>query len=717
VTCDGAIKVTIYSCRACAEHLFGFILFSRRLLARKTKEAQVIVLGLSGNLSREDIDLAPNMTRQFLHDSAACLIRNGELVAAAEEERFNRIKKTTKFPINAIRACLTIAGVSPREIDAVGHYFWESTVDRMLTSLYLSHTEMPMRGSREIITGYLNDGLGFDLPNDRLLYVEHHISHAMSCFIRSGMEEALVVVMDSASETNSTTIYSGRHGQLEPLGAYNRRKSLGQFYEAGIRLLGYDFGDEYKVMGLAPYGNVDTYRDLFDSMCTLKDNGDFELRPEFDVLLSHGVRPRRRGEKFNQLHKDLAAGLQHTLEKLALHVIGYWADYTGLRNLCFVGGVAHNSSLNGLILRSGKFQEVFIHPVAHDAGAAEGAALATANQLGAPPFKQPRMRSASLGLGLGTSAEIEKVLASWSDLIQYEQPADIVAAAAGLLADGAVLGWAHGPAEYGPRALGNRSILADARPSGNKERINSMVKKRESYRPFAPAVTAEAAETYFDIPETRANYDFMSFVVPVREERRAELGAVTHVDGSARLQIVGPGSNKRFYELVRKFGELTGTPVLLNTSFNNNAEPIVQTVQDVITCFLTTELDYLVIEDFLVRRRPSRSMAFDDLVVHFRPVTRLAQRIRITPAGAREVVHEIYLDYTAGPRTEISSTVFELLRPTNGLLTIRSLASSVQGGLSQDVRRELYALWQQRLFVLRPADSAFTAAGARQIVR
>ncbi len=603
----------------------------------------MLVLGISGNLSREDMDLAPLMSRGSFHDAAACLIRDGEVIAAAEEERFNRIKKTTKFPANAIRACLATAGVSPPEIDAVGHYFAEGAVDQFLTALYISNPNMPMLGSREIITGYLNADLGLDLPSERLLYIEHHISHAMSCFIRSGMEEALVVVMDAAGENNSTTIFRGRNGQLETLAGHARRDSLGIFYELGVRLLGYDLGDEYKVMGLAPYGNADRYREVFDSLYVLKEQGNFELRLQLGKFFANGIRPRRRGEEFTQQHKDLAAGLQRTLEKLAMHVLGYWADYTGIPNLCFVGGVAHNSTLNGLILQSGKFQEVFIHPAAHD----------------------------------------------------------IVEVTAGLLADGAVLGWAHGRSEYGPRALGNRSILADARPSGNKERINSMVKKREAFRPFAPVVTAEAAATYFEIPKTLASYEFMSFVVPVREERRAELGAVTHVDGSARLQIVEQGSNRRFYELVQKFGQLTGTPVLLNTSFNNNAEPIVQSVQDVMTCFLTTELDFLVVEDFLVRRRPGRSLAFDDLVVHFRPVTRLAKRIRITPAGSRDIVHELYLDYSDGPRAEISSAMFALMEATDGRRTVKSLADTV-GGLSQNLRRQLYALWQQRLFVLRP---------------
>jgi predicted NodU family carbamoyl transferase len=657
----------------------------------------MLVLGLSGQFSFEDEDMAPNIGGGFFHDAAACIIRDGELLAAIEEERFNRIKKTVKFPVNAIRACLSVAGVSPAEIGAVGHYFAEDHMDEWLTMVYTRNPQVPIRSSRDRIMNFLNGELDFNLAADRLVFAEHHVAHALSSFIRSGMKEALVVVMDARGESHSTTVYHGKNGQLESLATYGLDQSLGGFYHANIQLLGYGLGDEYKVMGLAPYGNPDTYRDMFTELYELKADGNFGMRR----FIASGFEPRRKGSEFTQAHMDFAASLQEALERIVLHVLGHWVDQTGLKNLCFVGGVAHNSTLNGLILRSRLFREVFVHPASHDAGAAEGAALATALQLGAPPFSQPRLRSASVGPDLGTVAAIEKELAGWSDLIEFEQPADIVEVAARLLADGAVLGWAQGQSEYGPRALGNRSILADARPSDNKQRINSMVKKREAYRPFAPVVTPEAAATYFDLPETRANYDFMSFVVNVRAERKAELGAVTHVDGSARIQVIDPLSNRRFYELVRRFGELTGTPVLLNTSFNNNAEPIVQTVQDALSCFLTTEIDALVVEDFLVRRRPGRSLAFDGLAPRFRPTTRLSKRIRMTRAGVREVTYEIRLDHPQGPEAQLSPALYALLESADGLRSVRSLAG--EAGVSEDTRRQLYGLWQQRFFTFRPA--------------
>jgi predicted NodU family carbamoyl transferase len=659
----------------------------------------MLVLGLSGAFGDEDVDLAPYMGNGFFHDAAACLIRDGELLAAVEEERFNRIKKTAKFPVNAIRACLATAGVAPAEIDAVGHFVTEEWFDELFKVVYVMNPEVPIRSSRELINGFLGGRLDFGLADDRLVYAEHHVAHAMSSFIRSGFKEALVVVMDGRGEKHSTTIFHGKNGTLESLATYGVAKSLGLFYETSIQLLGYGQGDEYKVMGLAPYGNPETYREKFRNMYELQADGDFMLRRG----VAGDFMPRRKGEGFTQTHKDFAAALQEALETIAMHVVRHWARQTGLANLCFVGGVAHNSTLNGLILRSRQFQEVFIHPVSHDAGAAEGAALTAALQLGAAPVSQPRMRSASVGPRLGTTAEIEKEIASWGDLLEYERLASTVDTVAQLLADGAVLGWAQGRSEYGPRALGNRSILADARPADNKQRINSMVKKREAYRPFAPVVTAEAAQAYFELPETRANYDFMSFVVNVRQDKKAELGAVTHVDGSARLQIIDSLSNPKFHQLVSRFGELTGTPVLLNTSFNNNAEPIVQTVQDALTCFLTTELDYLVIEDFLIRRRPGGSLALDGLAPRLRPVTRLVRRVRLTPAAGRSgFVNEIYLDHPGRPHAEITPAAYALLELADGVRPLRSLAEDA-GGLNDELRRELHALWQQRFFVLRPA--------------
>ncbi|MEV6446305.1 carbamoyltransferase C-terminal domain-containing protein [Amycolatopsis sp. NPDC051716] len=670
----------------------------------------MLILGLNGNFGTAAADLVPGMPDYYFHDAAACLIKDGKLVAAVEEERLNRIKKTTKFPVNAVRACLDVAKAAPSDIDAVGYYFDEEFTDHALNSWYLDHPRVPNRGSRQLIDDLLRAELDWAPAEDKLLYTPHHLSHAYSSFVRSGFDEALVVVLDARGEEDSGTIYRGHAGGLEPLSTYPIAQSLGTLYEAAIHLVGYRFGDEYKVMGLAPYGNPETYRELFKSLYTLGENGEYTLNPAAPeinmvgpVFFSSGFLPRRKGEELTQAHMDFAAGLQETLETIVLHVLGHWAKTAGLPKLCFTGGVAHNSTLNGLILKSGLFEEVFIHPSSHDAGAAEGAALAAGHRLGENPFGQPQLRCASLGPALGDSYGIEKTLKAWSALIDFERPADIVDTAADLLAKDAVLGWTHGGSEFGPRALGNRSIIADARPAENRHKINAMVKKREGYRPFAPVVTREAAGEYFDLPATTANYDFMSYVIDVREEHREHLGAITHVDGSARLQIVDPVSNRRFHDLVERFGAITGTPVLLNTSFNNNAEPIVQSVEDALTSFLTTDLDYLVVEDYLISRRPGGTRAFDDFVVGFRPVTRLARNVHRGAAGEREVVHEIFLDYATGPRAEVSPELFSLLEGTDGQKTLATLAQDSGVALSDEIREEIFALWHIRYFTLTPS--------------
>ncbi|GAA1959263.1 carbamoyltransferase family protein [Amycolatopsis minnesotensis] len=671
----------------------------------------MLVLGLNGNFSTRDEDLVPGMLEFFFHDASASLVRDGVLLAAVEEERLNRIKKTTKFPVNAIQACFDAAGVTPAEVDAVGFYFPENHMDMVLNQLYTENPGTALRYSRQLIRERLHTEFGWDLPDERLVYTPHHLAHAMSSYTHSGMRDAVVAILDGRGEAHSGTIFLAADGKLETLATYPVQNSLGTWYLSATQLLGYKFGDEYKVMGLAPYGDPARYRTLFESLYSLGDEGGYELVPSIvgpnvfgPVFFEHGLRPRRKGEPFDRRHRDFAAALQETVETIALHVLRYWTGFTGVRNLCFGGGVAHNCSLNGEILRSGLFERVFVHPASHDSGAGEGAALAAGHRLGGTPLAGTRLRGADLGPGLGDDRQIAAKLKAWKALVEVVPATgsggdDAIDTAARLLADGAVLGWARGRSEFGPRALGNRSIVADPRPKENQARINAMVKKRESFRPFAPVVTPTAAGTYFEIPDTGANYDFMSFVLRVREERRAELGAVTHVDGTARVQVVDPEVNEPFHRLVTRFGELTGTPVLLNTSFNNHAEPIVQSTEDVLTAFLTTELDYLVLENVVLRRRPDFLAALDTLIPRFRAVTRLERRVGFRSSGERRTWHEIALDYSTGPRASVSPELYALLEKTDGASSFAELG----GALSDAVRQEIFALWAERYFTLSPA--------------
>src|SRR6185437_10836625 len=527
----------------------------------------------------------------------------------------------------------------------------------------------------------------------------------------SGFMKALVAVFDGGNGNDiSTTIYAAEHDKLVELVTYPVAKSLGRLYLQGTQLIGYRFGDEYKVMGLAPYGDAATYRAAFKELYTLHDFGDYTIFPDSTLdpmltsanllapkFLAHGLVPRRKGEPFAQQHMDFAAALQETTENIAMHVLRHWARTTGMRNLCLSGGVAHNSTLCGVILRSALFEQVYVHPVSHDAGAADGAALVVGQSLGGKVYPQPRLRTASLGPGLGSAEHIEKTLRRWDAFISFERQADIVAATAEVIAAGHIVGWAQGRSEFGPRALGNRSILADPRPPENKDRINAAIKNRESFRPFAPVVTRAAAGTYFDLPATTANYDFMSYIVPVRQERKAELGAVTHVDGTARIQIADPGAHPQLHDLVAKFGELTGTPVLLNTSFNNNAEPIVQTVDDVLVTFLSTALDYVAVGDFLVSRTASIQQNLARLTLRFLPLTRLVEQI----GAGRPRLCELRLEYSRGPSERISPEVFGLLRATQTEPAPKALGD-YGVPITEPMAAELIRLWSKRLFALAP---------------
>ena len=419
---------------------------------------------------------------------------------------------------------------------------------------------------------------------------------------------------------------------------------------------------------------------------------------------------RRKGEPFTQLHKDIAAALQMTLEKIVMHILEHYRKETNQKRLCFAGGVAHNCTLNGKILYSGLFDKIFVQPVAHDAGGAMGAAIAIfyEERSGQRPQKLEH-------LYYGTDTDdkqeaIGKTLRRWSEFLSFEKVDRVAAQTAQLLADGFVVGWVQGRSEFGPRALGNRSILADPRPASNKLLINKMVKKREEYRPFAPSVLEESLHEFFNVPPNRAEFPFMIFVLKVQEQMRETLGAITHVDGTARVQTVSHKGNPKYWELIHEFQKLTGVPILLNTSFNNNAEPIVDSVEDAIVCYLTTGLHYLVVGDYVACKKETGSAhaAFETLVPSLPNSRRLVKRKSLVEPERRKTVFEIegtMSRFFARPVVEITEDVFSLLLAATGCKTLASLFKET--GTLDDERRaevieEMTNLWTQRIIILRP---------------
>jgi predicted NodU family carbamoyl transferase len=560
------------------------------------------VLGLSGLFSTEEAEYPPDVSPAFFHDAAACLVEDGRIVAAVEEERVSRDKHTNRFPIGAVAECLEIAGLRLPDIDTIGYFFDDAFTDRELMLAGLYRPDLPLLACQDLILTRLSEGLRAPAPVGKIFSARHHESHAATAYFHSGFEPALVVVMDGNGENESTSVFAGRGGVLRPLHTYPRNVSLGHYYTLLTRFAGYQDFDEYKVMGLAPYGNPERFADLFAETYQLEQDGEFQLDVDglASYLLDRGIRPRRSAEPMTAVYRDLAAAGQCALERIARHVIEHWAAVTGLPCLCLAGGVAQNTSLNGRLLSSGSFRGIYVHPAPHDAGAAMGAALLAVQRAGGTPQPLPDVY---LGRDIGSTERIERTLHRWRDQLNWTVPDDLAAAAASLLADGEVIGWAQGRAEFGPRALGNRSLFADPRPTANRDRVNRLIKQREGYRPFAPVVAEADAARFFDLPDATADYGYMGFVIDVRPEYRDQLAAVTHVDGTARVQVLRPGANPALARLLAEFGSRTGVPVLLNTSFNNYAEPIVHTVEDAIVCLLTTGLSALAVGPFLVRRR------------------------------------------------------------------------------------------------------------------
>jgi carbamoyltransferase len=661
----------------------------------------MLYLGISGgfNLVHE------NPYETITHDAAAVLVERGEVVAAIEEERLNRIKHSNKFPAQSIRFCLESRGARIEDVERLAFYMTEECCNATLRELYLKWPEMKrLIDVRSHIVELLGREFDRDIDPDKIIFVRHHMAHAISAFALSGLEQSLVLAVDGFGDFLSGLMAVGKGTSLTEIETYPHRKSLGAFYLVVIRFIGYGAFDEYKVMGLAPYGNPATYRDVMRSFYELLPGGGYDLHIE---RISHSllgrVEIRKKGQSFTQQHKDLAASLQEALEEIVMHVLRHHRVATGLRNLCLAGGVAHNCTMNGKVMYSGMFDQVFVQPAAHDAGCALGAALLASHDAGYPtPFK--RIGHVYWGTDIGGEPEVLAQLEKWTGFLKFRKPQNVSREAARLIADGAVLGWVQGCSEFGPRALGNRSIVADPRPADNKDRINQMVKKREGYRPFAPSVLEEDAPDFFDLPDGMKAFPFMIFVVNVREDKRGLLGAVTHVDGTARLQTVARDTNPRYWELIKAFKDITGVPVLLNTSFNNNVEPIVDSAEDSIVSFLTTGLDYLVVGDYLVEKRTPSWEDRLSLGVSLPPYVKLHRARSFVSPNEMAVCSEVGTSFDSLFRFPISHELYDLLMLLDGEKPVGALLENgnVKGGIEQLLVQELENLWTQRLVKLRP---------------
>jgi carbamoyltransferase len=550
-------------------------------------------------------------------DAAAALVIDGEVVAAVAEERLLRRKHTASFPALAVRWCLDEAGLELEEIDEVVHGFDYApyraafSIDPVSTELYTSVL------SREALLRLIERDLP-GVPPERVHHTQHHLAHAASAYFTSGWDECLVVVADGMGEVHGMSVYRASQGSLQLLHTVAAQDSLGILYSLVTLHLGFEFNsDEYKIMGLAPYGDPAAHQAFFDEVVRLDGRGGVQIpllhlnraredRETYAVsraVLSDQLIPARDPEaELTSAHEDVAAALQAMLDRTLLSVCRHFRTATGLTRLALSGGVALNCTSNGKLLSSGVFDEIYVQPAAADDGTALGAALLRSARRDI--VKSRRMPVPFLGPGT-TAGAVEDALMEFGeeiDVVRLDAFDAVCAEAARLIADGRVIAWFRGRMEFGPRALGNRSILADPGLPEMRDRINAMVKMREAFRPFAPAVTLEQVNEWFDVaPGTELPY--MIFVVDVRPERRGELPAVTHVDGTARVQTVDRSDNPDFHALLRAVGRTTGRELLLNTSFNVKGDSIVATPRQAIETLLRTDLDCVFLENVIVRRR------------------------------------------------------------------------------------------------------------------
>jgi carbamoyltransferase len=558
------------------------------------------------------------------HDAAAALIIDGVPVAAAAEERFNRQKHSARFPLCAIQSCLDQAGLAVDDLDEIAHSFDYTPYEKAYALDSVSAALYREVYSRDAMLALIRRDLPL-FPAARFHSVNHHLSHAASAYYTSGWDDCLVVVVDGMGEVHGASIYKASGGKLTPLAHISALDSIGILYSLVTLHLGFDFNsDEYKIMGLAPYGNPRRFRLFFDTAVEPCPNGSMRIpllrcnrnREEREnytasrqFLEEHLVPARRPEDEITDDHRDVAAALQECLDQAMLHICGHFGTVTKSRRLALAGGVALNCTANGELLKSGLFDEIYIQPAAGDDGSALGAALHRAAQAG----EVHNVRSPTPFFGPEADHDdFRRALAEFDDRVEvrgHTTLEETCATAARLIAEGRVIAWYRGRMEFGPRALGHRSILADPGRPEMRDRINAMVKMREAFRPFAPAVSLEQVHRYFDVPPLM-EFPYMITTVDVREEWRVHLPAITHVNGSARVQTVSASDNPEFHALLKAVGRKTGREMVLNTSFNVKGQPIVNTPREAIYTFLGTGIEHLLLGDILVSRR-SRQTAPD----------------------------------------------------------------------------------------------------------
>ena len=587
----------------------------------------------------------------FYHDSAACLVQDGRIIAAAQEERFSRIKHDHNFPEQAIEYCLKEGKIIVSDIDYVVFYDKPFLKFERILETYLAYAPLGIRSFLMAIPLWLRKKLWIpDLIEKSLgykgeiLFMEHHESHAASAFFLSPFKRAAFLTMDGVGEWATASFGVGEDNRITIDSELHFPHSLGLLYSAFTYYTGFRVNSgEYKVMGLAPYGEPKYVQTILDHLIDLREDGSFKLNMKYfnycaGLTMTNnrfhrlfGRKPRKRESKLTQMDMDLARSIQEVTEEIVMRMARHVYKITGEKYLCLAGGVALNCVANGKLLREGPFDDIWIQPAAGDAGGALGAALFTWYQYLDNPRSADNLKDSQRGSYFGpeySNQEIESFLNEHS-IPHSRVDGEIIDRTVELLTQEKVVGWFQGRMEFGPRALGNRSIIGDARSPRMQRKMNLKIKYRESFRPFAPTILAERISDYFEIDRESPYMLLVAQVkkekqIPMKEEEkdffglnklnvvRSDVPAITHIDYSARIQSVNADDNPRYHQLIKKFEDKTGCPVIVNTSFNVRGEPIVQSPMDAYKCFMRTEMDYLVLGDFLLDKE-NQPEFIDDL--------------------------------------------------------------------------------------------------------
>lgn len=553
----------------------------------------------------------------YYHDSAACLLKDGKIMVAIEEERFSRIKHDNSFPYKAIEFCLKSQALGFDDIDYISYYekpllkferILETFVETYPFSLAPFVKGMPEWLGDKIKVESIIRKLRF---KKKIFFVPHHFSHASSAFYPSPFKKAAILTVDGVGEYQTTSLWKGEEKKIKLLKSLNYPHSLGLLYSTFTAYLGFKVNeDEYKVMGLAAYGKP-IYANKIYSAVDAKDDGSFKLnlkyfgfRESFSMYNRDFVElfgpSRKPTDKITKRHEDIAASIQFVTEDIYFRILNHLYVITGLESLCLSGGVALNALANGKIYQRTPFKKVYVFGAAGDSGAAIGTALFTSlSGFEKIDSKRKKIRNLCLGSSFDND-EVENALKKYQLKYKRFNKETLITKTAKLLSKGKIIGWFQGKCEYGPRALGNRSILCKTNPKSMKAKMN-YIKKREQFRPFAGSILQSEVYKYFEVPEVGHWSPFMVFCFKIKKEKRDDLKAIVHIDGTCRIQTVDK-TNGRYFKLIKKFYQITNVPCLLNTSFNIMGEPIVETPAQAINDFINTNMDYLVIEDFFVEK-------------------------------------------------------------------------------------------------------------------